>query len=464
MHTPAIIMGTDKISLDTKNIYDYYGNFLSEISCIPSLAIPKIVNDQRNAYIELKIDTLVSIIKKAGQILTTDTILNESPEDYYKKFVVSTGLPKSCAINGLELLGEKMKNIDKIMEYEIPYTSIGNFELKLLKNRENYLAASQFGKILGVIAPSNHPAVHISWVTALALKYSIIVKPGKDDPFTPARIIKSLLIAGLPKELISMVPMEHSSIDKFISLCDKTIVYGKHQNAEEVGQSNVILRGVGNSKVYVDYEDSQLFDKAFEVVYNSVIHDGGRRCTNASAVIVKGNAKEFAYKLAQKMNCELEDPLSITARVSCFKKLEDAKNIDRYIDVNSNSFEDISYDISNLRRLQIMNGVAFLRPTVLLCKDTSPMFCKELPFPFVTISSCEENVDKALSNSLAVSLVTNDGTIISDCMENPSIRKVIVNSPTYSESLGDPHDGYLFPELYRIKSVYGGDKICSKIV
>lgn len=460
MCVTAIVMGKNKSSLDTKVLEDFYGNKLVEVSYIPGISVSKIVSDQRDAYKMLTLEELLSIIKSAGQILATNDILGESVQDYYRKFVLSTGLPMQCVINGLEALSYKMRNIDKILKYEIPYSIIGNFDSGLFKNHDNFLAASQQGKILGVIAPSNHPAVHISWVTALALKYSIVVKPGKDDPFTPSRLANALLISGLPPELVSILPMEHVNATKLATHCDKTIVYGEQKSLEVNSGANIILRGSGNSKVFVDFETENSLDKSVDIVYNSVLHDGGRRCTNASSVIINGNAEEFAYKLAERMSCTLEDPHRITAKVGCFKRKVEAEKIEQFISDNMGDAEDISYKVNRVSRLQLKDNITFLNPTVMLCKKTSPLFGIELPFPFVTVAEVDKDINGLLSNSLAVSLVTKNNDIVNECLKNPTIGKVIINAPTFSENLGDPHDGYLFQHLYRIKSVFGGELIC----
>ena len=49
---------------------------------------------------------------------------------------------------------------------------------------------------LGVSLPSNAPAVNSLWLPAPVLKIPVLLKPGREDPFTPFRIVQALLAAG----------------------------------------------------------------------------------------------------------------------------------------------------------------------------------------------------------------------------------------------------------------------------
>jgi VanZ family protein len=45
---------------------------------------------------------------------------------------------------------------------------------------------------LGLVMPSNSPAVNSLWLPAIALKTPVIIKPGKEEPWTPYRLIQWL--------------------------------------------------------------------------------------------------------------------------------------------------------------------------------------------------------------------------------------------------------------------------------
>ena len=47
--------------------------------------------------------------------------------------------------------------------------------------------------------PSNSPAVNSLWLPAIALKTPVIIKPGRDEPWTPFRLIQAFIAAGVPR-------------------------------------------------------------------------------------------------------------------------------------------------------------------------------------------------------------------------------------------------------------------------
>ena len=53
---------------------------------------------------------------------------------------------------------------------------------------------------LGVILPSNSPAVNALWIPSIAMKTPVILKPGREEPWTPWRIIQAFIKAGAPAE------------------------------------------------------------------------------------------------------------------------------------------------------------------------------------------------------------------------------------------------------------------------
>ena len=55
--------------------------------------------------------------------------------------------------------------------------------------------------------PNNSPGVHSLWIPAFALRIPLVLKPGSAEPWTPYRIIQSLIKAGAPKEATGSRPV-----------------------------------------------------------------------------------------------------------------------------------------------------------------------------------------------------------------------------------------------------------------
>lgn len=452
MGIPAIIMGKEKHSCDELGIYDYKGNELDKIEIIPSIMLTYKLQEQKESYREASSEKLLEIIKAAGTILMNEIINKESVEDYYLKYSLSTGLPYSVGVNGLRAISEKMINIEKIVKSEVPKGQIGCLDTGLVEEEYNKLAVAKEGQLLGVIAPSNHPAVHISWITALALKYSVVVKPGRDDPYTPMRIVRALIIAGINPHLLSVIPMEHHYIKSFIKTCDKTIVYGNKETVKLFDEQKIISRSEGNSKVFISMSEGYEEEEALSIAFNSVLHDGGKRCTNASMIVVKGgSARDFAYKLAKKFSqVKIMDPTDEKAMVGCFKDLQLASKLNDFIDNNLGDAEDVTLSLIGKERLVKKGAYAFLRPTVIYCPTPkSTLLNNELPFPFVTVIGGGEG---DLKGGLAVSLVNTSKEVATEILRDPHNSRVIINGPTYKDKVGSPHDGSLFHKLYKTKA------------
>ena len=65
------------------------------------------------------------------------------------------------------------------------------------------------GMALGLVMPSNSPAVNSLWLPAIALKTPVIIKPGREEPWTPFRLIQAFIAAGAPAEAFGFYPTDH---------------------------------------------------------------------------------------------------------------------------------------------------------------------------------------------------------------------------------------------------------------
>ena len=54
--------------------------------------------------------------------------------------------------------------------------------------------------------PSNSPAVNSLWLPAIALKIPVMIKPGREEPWTPYRLIQAFIAAGCPAEAFGFYP------------------------------------------------------------------------------------------------------------------------------------------------------------------------------------------------------------------------------------------------------------------
>ena len=78
---------------------------------------------------------------------------------------------------------------------------------------------------LGVVLPSNSPGVNSIWLPAIALKIPVVIKPGRDEPWTPLRIIQALVAAGYPPQALGYYPTDHEGADVIATMCGRSIIF-----------------------------------------------------------------------------------------------------------------------------------------------------------------------------------------------------------------------------------------------
>ena len=68
--------------------------------------------------------------------------------------------------------------------------------------------------------PSNSPAVNSLWLPAIALKTPVVIKPGKEEPWTPYRLIQAFIAAGVPAEAFGFYPTDHEGAAALLKASD----------------------------------------------------------------------------------------------------------------------------------------------------------------------------------------------------------------------------------------------------
>ena len=79
---------------------------------------------------------------------------------------------------------------------------------------------------LGLVMPSNSPAVNSLWLPSIALKIPIVMKPGREEPWTPFRLIQSFIKAGCPKEAFGFYPTDHEGAGDILRMCGRALIFG----------------------------------------------------------------------------------------------------------------------------------------------------------------------------------------------------------------------------------------------
>src|SRR5687767_2200566 len=155
---------------------------------------------------------------------------------------------------------------------------------------------------LGLVMPSNSPAVNSLWLPAVALKTPVVIKPGREEPWTPYRLIQAFIAAGVPAEAFGFYPTDHEGAGEVMKLCGRALIFGDAATvAQYRNNPKFSVHGPGFSKIVIGEDEIARWPDYIELIAGSIADNGGRSCINASAVVVPKHAAEIAEALAEKL-------------------------------------------------------------------------------------------------------------------------------------------------------------------
>jgi acyl-CoA reductase-like NAD-dependent aldehyde dehydrogenase len=307
------------------------------------------------------------------------------------------------------------------------------------------------GRNVGFIMPGNHPSTHFLWLSALAMKLPLVLRPSDGDVFTPYRPATALLAAGLPEDGLSFVPGAHDLVDAVVRSCSLSVLFGTQQLDDRyAAQRNVKVYGPGRSKVIVlSGEDTQ---KTADVICRMVMDDAGRGCVNASAVIVEADAGALASAVASTLKqIPSESPLTEGAQLGALRSQAEADAFSEMID-GGLSCGGREWTPGRSERVAICHGVSIMRPVVIEVPSFAhPLFGVELPFPFVIFARTRSRQETlaAARNSLVVAVPGGDKALTRDLLLEPTIDKVYSCGALSTDfDPREPHEGFLIDFLF----------------
>src|SRR6185369_3230348 len=157
-------------------------------------------------------------------------------------------------------------------------------------------------KALGLVMPSNSPAVNSLWLPAVPLKIPVVIKPGRDETWTPYRLVQAFIAAGCPAEAFGFYPTDHEGAAEILKSCGRALIFGDEATTQQYANNSAIqIHGPGWSKILIGDDCIENWRDYIDVMVSSISDNGGRSCINASAVVVPKYAAEIAEALAQKL-------------------------------------------------------------------------------------------------------------------------------------------------------------------
>ncbi len=401
---------------------------------------------------------LVNICSRAAEHFTNDSLSlgdsTQTPEEYVKQVSATTGLPYVLARRNMLKIKSMLASMESVLngltrnlDWEILDRGFGDSE----GHAVSFFPRTQS---LGAVLPNNSPGVHSLWIPAFPLRIPLVLKPGSAEPWTPYRIIQSLIKAGAPREAFSFYPADHAGAGEILRGCGRSMVFG---DALTTGMwendPRVEIHGPGYSKVIIGEDCVDDWEQYLDVMIASIADNSGRSCVNASAVWAPAHVEEIAEALAKKLAQIVPRAADNEhAQLAPFVDPQVAKRINAIIDqgLSEPGARDVTAAYRDGERLVNWNNCSYLLPTIVRCDPDHPLAMKEFLFPFASVVKVGKNeISRRLGPSLVVTAITKDPKFIQTLVASPRIDRLNVGAlPTNQIGWDQPHEGNLFDHLY----------------
>lgn len=462
LHIPILRNGKPYESIDKVEIVHHAtGEVVASVSQANAGMIVRDVHRMDDTVLErFSVADLLSMAKKAADLFMTASLplgdTTQTFEQYVEQLSATTGMPITyCKINA-EKIRHVLADMDKILA-----GLTRGFDLEILDkgygtHNGSMLSYFRDGRIFGAVLPSNSPGVHGIWIPAIALKAPVILKPGREEPWTPYRVIEAFCAAGVPREAFGFYPTDHAGSGELLRTVDRSMLFGGGATTKPYEDNpHVELHGPGFSKIILGDDNADDWEKYLDLMESSIMANCGRSCINASGIWTPRHGKEIAETIAQRFAkvtaLPADDP---KASVAAFANEMMAEQINTVIDqdLRVDGAEDVTALYRKTQRLVKHGRCSYLLPTVICCDSSNhPLANREFLFPYASVVECPVvDMPRAIGQSLIVSAITNDRDFARMLMTSPNIDRLNIGPiPTWQLSWDQPHEGNLFEHLYR---------------
>lgn len=460
MHLPLLRAGQPYASLDRLAVaHIATGQPLAQVSqANRGLIARDLAAQERNRQTlrALTVAELVAISQRAADLFLHAELPvgddGQTPDAYVAQVSATTGLPHTLA----------RANMDKIhrVGVEMPAVLSGltrGLDRTVLDDGPSALHFVPHAHALGCILPSNSPGVHALWLPAIPLKTPLVLKPGREEPWTPYRIAQALIAAGCPPQALSYYPTDHGGSTEILLGCGRSLLFGGGSTvAPWRTDSRVQLHGPGRSKILIGADKIDHWEDYLDLMVASIAANGGRSCLNASGVWVPARGREIAAALGERLSQIEARPLNDPqAQIAAFPNPAAAHQLAASIDAQLDSAaQDTARGRSE--RIAAIGGCTFLNPTLIHAADwRHPLANTEYLFPFAAVVEVpQEEMVARIGPTLVATALTEDEDLTRQLLAAPHIERLNLGPiPTHQIAWDQPHEGNLFDFLYQQRAL-----------
>lgn len=384
----------------------------------------------------------------------------QGPQRYLEQLAATTGMPHALGRRNLEKIRFVLDGVEGVLAGLTRGLDLGVLDRGFGRVGRSTVSFRRETDALGLVLPSNSPGVHGVWLPAVALGLALAIKPGRQEPWTPYRIVQAFVAAGAPPEAFGFYPGDHAAASELLLRCGRSLLFGDAATvAPWRGDPRIEIHGPGWSKVVLGADAAADWRRHLDVMMASIAENGGRSCVNASGIRTASHGREIAAALAERLAAieprALDDP---AAALAPFPSRAAAERLSAAIDrqLQSGGAEDLTARRRRGGRLAEVDGCTFLLPTLVWCDDAAhPLAQAEYPFPFAAVvEQREEELVERLGPSLAVTAITDDARLRRRLLQAPQVQRLSFGSiPTCRVAWDQPHEGNLFEHLYRRRAL-----------
>lgn len=469
-HIPVIRRGRAYDSLDKINIVNHRtGETVAEVSTINAGIIRKDLQriaDSRAALKKFTVAQLIDICAKTGELFLNGTLPlgdkghTQTPQQYVETLSSTSGLPHVMVRRNMQKIHHALTNMRTVLNGLTRGLDLSILDKGFGEQFGTPISYFPTTQALGLVMPSNSPAVNSLWLAAIPLKIPVILKPGREEPWTPYRLIQAFIAAGCPAEAFGFYPTDHEGAGEILKSCGRALIFGdKTTMAQYANNPAIQLHGPGFSKILIGEDEIENWPAFIDLMAASISDNGGRSCINASAVVVPKYGAEIAEALAKKLGPIVPTkPEDENARLSGFANTKMADYIDGAIeaDLKIPGAEDVTAKYRNGSRKATFEGGVYLRPTIVRCDSFShPLANREFLCPYASVVEVPQSeMLKQIGPSLVVSAITKDEKFTAELLESPLIERLNLGPiSTMKVSWDQPHEGNMFEFLYKRRSI-----------
>ena len=436
MNIPILRLGREYESYDQVELDLGGGETLVTHTANPGLIRRDLLRiaESKAALDAIPTDTLASYCEQAAELfLHADLPIGDaiqSPQDYIESLSALTRLPHTLVRMNMAKIHAAMSQVRTVINgltRNLPLEIFDRGLTNLTDLAVNYYPAASS---LGVSLPSNAPAVNSLWIPAPVMKIPVLLKPGREDPFTPLRIVQAMIQAGFPKEAFGFYPTTHEGGDTILTCCGRGIAFGNDTTLRKYAAfPSISVHGTGRSKILIGDDMIARWPEFLDVIVQSISANGGRSCINTSAILVPSHRDELADAIAMKL-AEIK-PLARDddhALICGFANPAMADGIDDLItaQLKEPGAEDLTARHRDGERKIEAFEQTYLNPTLVSCTDPEhPLANTEFMFPYASITEIpQKDMLANIGQTLVVSAITEDQNFINQLLLSPDIERL----------------------------------------